>query len=125
MRDIQVVVTGVIVSGLLVNASPALAETFQRIVGAQIQARFAGMELSDDVHWREHFDRGGTVKSVSMGRKRIGKWKIEKNELCIDYGKEDSGCYEVWLAGKKVELRRPGLDTPSLEGSLQKPILRN
>ena len=125
MRNLVVAVTGAIISGSCLSSSTALAETFQRIAGAQIQARFAGMELSDDVHWREHFDKGGTIKSLSMGRKRVGKWKIEKDELCLDYGKEDSGCYEVWLAGKRVELRRPGLDTPSLEGSLQKPIMRD
>jgi hypothetical protein len=32
--------------------------TFAR---AQIQSAFAGMELTDEVHWREVYDRNGTL----------------------------------------------------------------
>jgi hypothetical protein len=108
MRRLTVIIIGAVISGSPVNTGTVLAETFQRMAGPQIQARFAGMELSDDVHWREHFDRSGTIKSVSMGKKRTGKWKVEKNELCLDYGKEDSGCYEVWFAGKKGRAETTG-----------------
>jgi len=41
-----------------------------------------------------------------MGHKTLGKWRIQKDQLCLDRGKDPgSGCYEVWLSGKKVELR--------------------
>ncbi len=81
--------------------------------------------MSDDVHWRDYYERDGKHTSDSMGRKKIGKWWINKNELCIEHGKDDGGCYEVWMAGRKVELRRPGLDAPFLEGTLQNPIRRD
>ena len=100
------------------------AERFQRLTGAQIQAKFAGMEMSDDVHWRDLFAREGTIQSQSMGKKTTGKWHVVNNELCIDRGKDSGGCYQVWLAGRKVEFRREGLDTPVLDGTLQKPIRR-
>lgn len=99
------------------------AEKFSRLSGPQIKARFAGMDLSDDVHWRDSFRRNGTLDSQSMGRKRTGKWQVEKNELCIEVGKE-ANCYQVWMAGRKVELRREGLETPILEGTLQSPVQR-
>jgi hypothetical protein len=95
------------------------AEKFQKLTGAQIQAKFAGMEMSDDVHWRDRYERNGTIASQSMGRNRSGKWRVEKNELCVDLGTDRGGCYEVWLAGNKVEFRREGLDGSILEGTLQ------
>src|SRR5882724_11094604 len=82
------------------------AEKFQRLTGAQIQARLAGMEITDEVHWADVFADNGTLTSYSMGRKSSGKWRVQKDELCIDRGKDDGGCYQVWISGKKVELRR-------------------
>ncbi len=98
------------------------AETFRRLKGSQIQTRFAGMDLSDEVHWRDSFARDGSMTSQSMGKRRIGKWRVEQDELCIDLGVDSSGCYQVWLTGSKVEFRRAGLDTAVLEGALTKPL---
>ena len=98
------------------------AERFQRLTGAQIQARFSGMDLSDGVHWRDSYERGGTLKSQSMGKARTGTWKVENNQLCIDLGRDSGGCYDVWLAGDKIEFRRDGLDESILDGRLQKPL---
>ena len=99
------------------------AEKFQRLTGAQIQARVAGMEITDEVHWADVFAANGTLTSYSMGRKSIGKWRVQKDELCIDRGKDDGGCYQVWLSGKKVELRREGSTLPR-EGVLQRQTAR-
>ena len=59
-----------------------------------------------------------------MGRKSSGKWRVQKDELCIDRGKDDGDCYQVWLSGKKVELRREGSTLPR-EGILQSKALVN
>ena len=98
---------------------------FHRLNGAQIQASFSGMELTDEIHWREVYDRSGTLTTYEMGRKRVGKWRVEANQLCTDLGQEGGvGCYEVWLSGKKIELRRDASDPSPLEGVLQKPTGR-
>ena len=99
------------------------AEQFQKLTGAQIQARVAGMEITDETHWADVFAANGSLTSYSMGRKSSGKWRVQKDELCIDRGKDDGGCYQVWLSGKKVELRREGSTLP-LEGILQKQSAR-
>ena len=99
------------------------AERFQKLTGAQIQAKVAGMEITDETHWADVFAANGTLTSYSMGRKGNGKWRVQKDELCIDRGKDDGGCYQVWLSGKKVELRREGSTLP-LEGVLQKQSAR-
>jgi hypothetical protein len=104
-----------------VTAYGHAAEKFRRLTGAQIQSRFAGMELSDDVHWRDLYGRDGTLTSQSMGKQRTGKWRVENNQLCLDLGADSGGCYEVWLAGNNVEFRREGLDGSILEGKIGKP----
>ena len=121
MRNVPVIMTGLIISWLFADSGSLRAENFRRIAGTQIQARFSGMELSDDVHWRDSFGQDGTLISQSMGKRRSGKWRVENNRLCIELGTESSGCYEVWLAGTRVEFRREGLDGSILEGRLEKP----
>src|SRR5262249_58790448 len=47
--------------------SAAAEEKFQKLRGGQIRAKLAGMELTDNVHWRDLYQRNGTVMSTSMG----------------------------------------------------------
>jgi hypothetical protein len=67
-------------------------EKLQKLSAGQIRAKIAGMELTDEVHWRELYGRGGTVTSDSMGRKRTGKWRVEKDQLCVEFDKEPPAC---------------------------------
>jgi hypothetical protein len=108
--------------GVLAFQPPAAAEQkFQKLTGAQIQAKFPGMELTDEAHSGEIFERNGTLAITSMGHKSAGKWRIQKDQLCLDTGDEPGGgCYEVWLSGRNVELRNQTSSTP-LEAVLQKP----
>ena len=108
--------------GVFVFQPPAAAEQkFQKLTGAQIQAKFPGMELTDEAHWGEVFEQNGTLTITSMGHKSTGKWRIQKDQLCLDTGNEPGGgCYEVWLSGKNVELRNQTSSVP-LEVVLQKP----
>jgi hypothetical protein len=99
----------------------AAEQKFQKLTGAQIQAKFPGMELTDEAHWGEIFERNGTLAITSMGHKSSGKWRIQRDQLCLETGKEPGGgCYEVWLSGRNVELRNQTSSTP-LEAVLQKP----
>ena len=109
---------------LAASASDAAAQDkLQKLSAGQIRGKIAGMELTDEVHWRELYERSGTVTSNSMGRKRTGKWRVEKDQLCIEFDKEPPAkCYEVWMSGKNVELRREGL--MPLQGVLGQPTGR-
>jgi hypothetical protein len=108
--------------GAFAFASNAAAEqTFQKLTGAQIQAKFPRMELTDEAHWGEVFEQNGTLTITSMGHKSVGKWRIQKDQLCLETGSEPGGgCYEVWLSGRNVELRNQASTTP-LEAVLQRP----
>lgn len=105
------------------SLSAAAADNFKKLSGTQIRSRLPGMEMTDGTHWADQFAGDGTVASYSMGKKSTAKWHVQKDELCIDRSKEDSGCYQVWLSGKKIELRRVGSTLP-LEGVLQKQTVR-
>jgi len=99
----------------------AAEQKFQKLTGAQIQAKFPGMELTDEAHWGEIFERNGTLAITSMGHKSSGMWRIQRDQLCLETGKEPGGgCYEVWLSGRNVELRNQTSSMP-LEAVLQKP----
>ena len=111
----------VTLSVIALEPNAAAQQKFQKLTGAQIQARFPGMELTDEAHWGEVFERNGTLTITSMGHKSAGKWRIQKDQLCLDTGNEPGGgCYEVWLSGRNVELRNQASSVP-LEAVLQKP----
>jgi hypothetical protein len=115
-------VMSAILATIALGASAQVEEKFQKLTGAQIRAKFAGMELTDEVHWSDLYERNGTVLSSSMGRKRTGKWRVEKDQLCVEFENEFEKCYEVRLSGKKVELRGEG-SLPS-DGVLEQPTGR-
>jgi hypothetical protein len=113
-----------LIATTILGSSAAAEERFQKLTAGQIRAKLAGMELTDNVHWRDLYQRNGTVLSESMGRKRTGKWRVEKDQLCIELEKDPiPNCYDVWLSGKQVELRREGL--LPLQGALETSSERN
>ena len=117
-------VAAITIGSVLFEISPVAAENAQKLSGAQIRSKFAGMQLTDEVHWRYVYDRDGRLRSYSMGTKKVGKWAIEKDELCLYLEEPDDGCFEVSLSGKRIEMKPSGLGLP-LEGVLQTPADRN
>jgi hypothetical protein len=108
---------------LAIASAAAAAGKFQKLSGAQIRAKLAGMEITDEVHWADVYGRDGTLMTFSMGKKTIGKRSVKNDELCQERGNDFQGCYQVWMAGKKIELRREDSSLP-LEGVLQPPAGR-
>jgi hypothetical protein len=120
----NVIAISAILGWLATDVNGEAAEKFQKLSGAQIRAKFTGMEMTDNVHFADVIGASGALKTYSMGHKKDGKWRIEKDELCVDRGKDDGGCYQVWIFGKNVEFRHEGL-AASLDGILQRPAARN
>jgi hypothetical protein len=90
------------------GSGAAAAEKFHKLTGAQIRVNLTGMEVTDNVHWRDLYERNGSVTSTSMGRKRTGRWRVEKDQLCVEFEQEMPNCYEVLVSGKKAKLQREG-----------------
>ena len=124
MKKLFKVIAATIVASIAVEVSAVAAENPQKLSGIQIRAKFAGKQLTDEVHWRYVYGRDGTLKSYSMGTKKVGKWAVEKDELCLYLGETDDGCYEVSLSGKRIEMKPSGVGL-SLEGVLQTPADHN
>jgi hypothetical protein len=111
---------GVIVCATVLASSAGAADKFQKLSGGQIQAKLPGMEMTDGTHWRDIFERNGSLVSYAMGKRTVGSWRVQTNELCLERIKgEGADCYQVWIAGPKIELRREGSTIP-LEGTLQR-----
>ena len=91
------------------DAGFVAAESLRKLSGAQIRAKLAGMQLTDEVHYRFVYDRDGTLRSYSMGVKKVGKWVVEKDQLCLYLQEPDDGCYEVSLTGNTIEMKPMGL----------------
>jgi len=124
MKKLLKMIAAAAAASISVELSAAAAENLQRLSGVQIRAKFTGMQLTDEVHWRYVYDRDGTLRSYSMGTKKVGKWAIEKDELCLYLKEPDDGCFEVSLSGKRIEMKPSGLGL-TLEGVLQTPADRN
>jgi hypothetical protein len=122
MSDVKKFVAYVVLATALGAICSEAQERFKKLSGAEIRAKFTGMEFTDEVHWGEVYETNGRLKSEEMGTKRVGTWRIEKDQLCTAYGKEDGhGCYEVWMSGKSVQLRAPDSNALPLEGYLEVP----
>src|SRR5438874_10141032 len=109
MKKLLKVIVAATVASIAVEISALGAENSQKLSGSQIRAKFSGMQLTDEVHWRYVYDRDGTLRSDSMGTKKVGKWAVEKDELCLYLKEPDDGCYEVLVSGKSVEMKPSGL----------------
>src|SRR5262245_1894098 len=122
MKQRAALVALIICSFACCEVSSVAQEQFKKLSGAEIRAKFTGMEFTDEVHWGEVYGANGKLMSEEMGTKRTGTWHIEKNQLCTDYGKDaGSGCYEVWISGKNVQLRNQDSSALPLEGVLERP----
>ena len=114
---IKALATG-IAGSLGLDAGFVAAENLQKLTGAQIRARFAGMQLTAEVRYRLVYERDGTLRSVSLGVKKRGKWVVNKDQLCLYLQEPDDGCFDVALFGKTFTLTPAGLGS-SLDGILQ------
>ena len=105
---------------LLVAMPAAAADGFRQLMAREITTRLFGHEFTDEVHWSQVFERGGRLRSVSMGTVHAGAWRTRKDMLCLTEGSAGERCFQVWAAGNRIELRRDD-GSPPAAGILQKP----
>lgn len=109
---------------LVADGSAPAAEIFRTLKGPDIRSKLIGMEFTDEVHWALMFGRDGTLTSVSMGKKTLGRWRVKQDQLCLERSPDDHRCYAVSSSGKTYRLQEPGFDIYE-EGLLQRPGARH
>lgn len=110
----------ILVAGLLLTLVQAKADDFRRLKAIEIRQHLVGMEVTDEVHRAEQYMKDGTYKAFHMGNPSKGKWFVRNGELCLDEGKGEPECKQVWLSGRAVQFRVPESGLPPFEGVLQK-----
>jgi hypothetical protein len=125
MRKLVAAVAAAVMGHICVVAACWAQDKFQRLSGPQIRAKFTGKLFTDEVHWGEIYEPDGRLISEEMRKKRVGIWRIEKDQLCTIFEKDEgANCYEVWMSGRKFQLRTVGSDGMPLEGVLESPQRR-
>lgn len=101
------------------------ADGFKKLNAAQVRQRLSGMEITDGVHWAELYNKDGSLVQWAMGRKYVGSWTLDRDELCTSIPTRETLCREVWVSpSNRVEFRMPGIDHPQ-EGQLVKRQARS
>jgi hypothetical protein len=124
MKKLATILVAAALGSISFEISTVAAENSRKLSASQIREKFADMQLTDEVHWRDVYDRDGTLRSYTLGEKKVGKWAVEKDELCFHFKDPDDGCYEVWLLSGRIKMQPSGLGL-SIEGILQAPTDRN
>jgi hypothetical protein len=99
------------------DAGSPQAEGFKKLTGLQIRAAFVGKTFTDDTHFSFHYLAGGSVQGMSMGKKVTDKWRLDKDQLCVNDHLGET-CYAVWRKGSAVRLVFGG-SSLSLDGDLK------
>lgn len=100
-----------VICGALTLLVPVGAAAAQRITDeVELRGVFSDRELSDSTHYAYQFKRDGHLGGEEMGREVQGQWRIENHRLCLSWrvpaGAQE--CYEVYMAGREVQLLRHG-----------------
>ncbi len=59
------------------------AEKFKHLNAAEIHRRTIGNVVTDDSHWSDRFEAGGTLEGMEPGQRKPGTWKLQGNEMCV------------------------------------------
>jgi hypothetical protein len=61
----------------VISVGAVAAENSLKLSGSEIRARFAGMQLTDEVHWRDVYERDGSLRSYTFEE---GSWQMGGRE---------------------------------------------
>ena len=84
-------------------SSSAAVAAPNMLTGAQIRHAILGHELTDGVHWAWTFRPAGRLSIDENGQSGRGRWRIERDRLCIDAGYGDA-CHTVSIERRSLRL---------------------
>ena len=126
MKPLPTFIVPVLALTIAAQAMAAAGEkpvsSLQRIRGNEIGPLLAGREFTDEVHSAFVFEKGGVLRSFAFGRSGAGTWRVSGQDLCLVRDGDGEHCFEVWVAGSRMELRREPAEPE--EGILRQPTGR-
>ena len=88
----------------LAMAWPALAEDWQVLDGAGINAALTARVLGYDPATQQDFKADGTTLYHAGGKDSAGRWEVRGDQYCSVWPPSDHwACYDVAVAGNKVK----------------------
>ena len=77
MRRLVTILVTATLGSISVEAGTIAAEASRKLSGSQIRAKVTNMQVTDEVHFRDVYDRDGTLRSYADGRGKLvnGPWK--------------------------------------------------
>lgn len=120
MKILAAIGVAAVLGSISIETGAAAAEDFKKLSGDQIRAKLAGKEHTDEVHWRDVYERDGTLRHYPMGRKLFGKWSVQKTRSVSISPTRKGDVSRSGAAGNRIEMRPTGLGS-SFDGILQPP----
>jgi hypothetical protein len=95
------------VIGSLIAASAAFASA-QSLTGDSIKSRIIGNTIgggmADNTRFTEYYAVDGEIRGADgAGKPYRGKWSVDGDRMCFQYGEDRPGCFELRLTGTVVE----------------------
>ncbi len=66
MKKLLKIIAAAAVALIAIEVSAVSAENSKKLSRSDIRAKFSGMQLTDEVHFRDVYDRDGTLRSFGF-----------------------------------------------------------
>ncbi len=68
MKKLAAILVGAALGSISFEAGTMAAGNSRKLSGSQIREKFTGMQLTDEVHWRDVYSRDGALRSYANGK---------------------------------------------------------
>jgi hypothetical protein len=100
----------IILAGALFLAASGMACAGSAATGDQIAAAISGNTVQGSMMasgaYTEFYGADGVIK----GKDYSGKWRVERDAMCFQYGQDPEACWQVKLEGDQVTWVKDGKD---------------
>lgn len=100
----------IISAGALLLAATSLAFAGAMATGEQITTAISGNTVQGSMMasgaYTEFYGADGVIK----GKDYSGKWRVNGDTMCFQYGQDPEGCWQVKLDGNQVTWVKDGKD---------------
>ena len=100
----------VISTGVLLLATTSFAYAGAMATGEQISAAISGNTVQGSMiasgAYTEFYGADGVIK----GKDYAGKWRVNADTMCFQYGEDPEACWQVKLDGDQVTWVKDGKD---------------